>query len=261
MLPTDVDNQVRRTICCSMIWLLLCSTLAARANAECATTSSLGADTYYGRLADGRLFGVTLEIDDPNASAVKGRFFVAPDYRDVEVKGTIANRTVLRLDATNDGRVVFEGIFVDTYLERRDLTCDVILGNAGGVAAVLNLEHIGPTSIDLTPELATTNAAALEVLRAISADNSTIVANHIRFPLRVWDVRRSHTYFIKNRADFLRAYPRLIDSKFKAGILSEVPHDLFGHNFGSYLAFGMARGRIWFDDKGDGKISAMNVGW
>lgn len=242
-----------------LVALLLFSLLDARAHAECAETSALmhGPETYNGRIADGRLFGATLEIDDPYASVVRGRFFIAPDYRDIAVNGTITDHTVLRLNAVDDGRLVFEGVFLDSYLERKNLTCDVVSGRTGGVAAVLSLAHISLPSADVTPELSTINSAALAVHRALLLGQPNVVADYIRFPLKLQDVRDSeHPYVIQTRREFLRAYPHLIDSKFMAGIKSDVPHDLFRHD----EAYGMASGRIWFDAD-DAKIDVMNIGW
>ncbi len=122
---------------------------------------------------------------------------------------------------------------------------------------MLSLAHISLPSADVTPELSTINSAALAVHRALLLGQPNVVADYIRFPLKLQDVRDSeHPYVIQTRREFLRAYPHLIDSKFMAGIKSDVPHDLFRHD----EAYGMASGRIWFDAD-DAKIDVMNIGW
>ena len=239
-----------------LLALALAVLAIAPAYAGCAKAD--GPFTYYGRITDGRRFGATLAFADPSGSVVTGRLFVAPDYRDIAVEGTIAGRHELRLAAVETGKVVLEGAFVDSWAGRTGLGCDVVIGHALGEAALLQLDHIGGGGLALTPELAAMNAAALDVQRAVLAQRPDLLADHVRFPLQVTDLAHdARRMEIRGRAEFLRLYPTLIGPALEPALREVVPHDLFAHDDRSM----MAAGRIWFDEDGDGRIESMSVGW
>lgn len=90
---------------------------------------------------------------------------------------------------------------------------------------------------------------------ALRADKPQLVANAVRFPLRV-NVNRKSSY-VASRQVFLTRFGQLFPSQMRQAVLSQRSTCLFGNDQGVMIG----DGEVWFDQDSDGvfRIHALNI--
>jgi hypothetical protein len=210
---------------------------------------------YYGRLSDGRKFGVTLIESKTDFAAVQGRLYIGPLYRDIAVEGNVVYATILTLrDA--DGRAVLEGRFLDDFESLHNLTCDALsikLADGGEGAMRMSVFNFARTALKNQDAI---NAVLLDVHDAIETDDAERLAKHVRFPLTIVypGTKPFRSVVIADAKDFVRQGRTIIGPDLKRDVQRDVPHDPFCR--GDDCALGP--GRLWFDK--DLKITSLIPG-
>jgi len=212
----------------------------------------------YDGVVAGKPIGMTLIF---HGSRVNGQVFVAPNFRDIVVKGEVGPRGELTLNTVADdpsGSRVFHGQFKDSiYCESLDGGWDQAVDGIPAKGWSLRLGHTGSADegknyysrLGVTDDRQIDdNALALQ--RAILAIDKQAVAKMVDYPLPVLFGRKSVS--IKDATQFIQAYDQIFIPPMLDEISAAIPHHMFTDEDGALMT-----STIWLDDSG--KLASIDV--
>lgn len=212
----------------------------------------------YAGVVAGKAVGMTLTF---HGSRVDGQVFVAPDFRDMPVKGQVNSNgdVTLSIAASNTAIAsVFHGKFKDlVYCDSLDGSWDQPVAGIPATGWVLDLGHTGSADEgkNYYSRLGVSddhqiddNAQALQ--QAIRARDKQTVAKMVDYPLPVMFGRKPVK--IKNSEQFLEYYDQIFLPYLVSEIAAAIPHHMFSKGDGALLT-----STIWLDNTG--KLSSIDV--
>lgn len=270
--PCAPRARVRRLLAVSVsAATLLCAALGPMtAHADCDPSERDIANhlmTYSGQL--GKRNPLRLVLRPSSGGKLEGRYANASSLSDTHLTGKLENKSRLQLTEVDAGgmpRATFEGEFASTDDANRQRgmssNCEVISGrwrdlrSGRSVPFELTLSSIQSGKIDHLYDVAgvsddeTLNRAATQFRKGVLDDRRDVVAQSIRYPLRV--SLRGKTLILRNPKSLLARYNEIFTDGYIRTIGAAVPRLMFARDQGVMLG----DGAVWFD--ASGHVIALN---
>ena len=250
---------------------LLCATLGPMtAHADCDPSERDVANhlmTYSGQLGERNPLRLVLRAS--SGGKLEGRYANASSLSDIPLTGKLENKSRLHLTEVDAGgmpRATFEGEFAsnDDANRQRGMSsnCEVISGrwrdlrSGRSVPFELALSSVQSGKIDHLYDVAgvsddeTVNRAATQFRKGVLDDRRDVVAQSIRYPLRV--SLRGRTLILRNPKSLLARYNEIFTDSYIRTIGAAVPRLMFARDQGVMLG----DGAVWFD--ASGHVIALN---
>ncbi|WAL82218.1 hypothetical protein OYT13_20855 [Pandoraea sp. XJJ-1] len=270
--PPRARLAARRFVAVSLSALTLLSAALAPAMAR-ADCDPAGRDvanrvmTYTGQL--GERNPLRLVLRPSFGGKLEGRYANASSLGDTYLTGKLENKSRLHLtefDAGGMPRATFDGDFAanDEVDRQRGVSssCEVISGqwkdlrNGRSVPFELALAGVQNGKLDHLYGVAgvdddeTVNRAAMQFRKGVLDDRRDVVAQSIRYPLRV--SLRGKTMMLRNPKSLLARYNEIFTDGYVRTIGAAVPRLMFARDQGVMLG----NGAVWFD--ASGRVIALN---
>lgn len=212
----------------------------------------------YRGVVSRKAVGMTLVF---HGTEVVGEVFVAPDFRNITVKGAVKLNGELILKASRYKKLddnVFRGKFKEAVnCESLHGSWDHSVSDIPADGWLLNLDHTNSAdegknyySMLGVHDDRQIDDNALALQRAIIAKHKEVVSEMVHYPLSV--IFGRHRVKIKDRAQFLGVYDRIFIPAMVSEIAAAIPHHMFSKDIGALLT-----SNIWLDDSG--KLYSIDV--